>query len=162
MAINIIVGTCVAVFVVTAAITLLGITNRLEIDKRYLNALFAALILEIVAIGVIGFRATLEDDIRGAFVRITYPLAALSVETQTEMFIAGVAAMNRDQALSCRVATASDTVVYHQVTLKSKGFFDLSYELAGRAFPLDLSISCSVREDDRTITADTSRVRLTR
>ncbi len=39
-----------SIFCITAAITLLGITNVIKgIDKKYLNALFAALILEVVA-----------------------------------------------------------------------------------------------------------------
>ena len=38
-----------AIFVITACVTLLGITKRVDIDRRYLNALFSALLLELVA-----------------------------------------------------------------------------------------------------------------
>ena len=162
MAMEVIVWTCVVVFILTAVITLLGITNRITIDKTYLNALFTALILEIVAIGIIGFRSTVQNDLRGAFVRITYPLADLSVDRQEKMFVAGVATMRSDQTLTCKIATASDTTAYSQVALKPKGFFDLAYDLSGRTFPLAVATNCAILEGEKIVTADTSRVRLTR
>ena len=47
----------VVIFSATAIITLLGITNVIEIKGNFLNALFAALILEVVAAVIIVFQS---------------------------------------------------------------------------------------------------------
>jgi hypothetical protein len=49
----------VAIFVATAVITLLGIIERVRVQPRYLNALFTALILEVVGAVVVLFRQQL-------------------------------------------------------------------------------------------------------
>jgi hypothetical protein len=46
------------IFAISAAITLLGITNVLKIRDKYLNALFTALILEVVAVVLFLFKNT--------------------------------------------------------------------------------------------------------
>lgn len=48
----------IGIFAISAAITLLGITNVLKIRDKYLNALFTALILEVVAVVLLLFRNT--------------------------------------------------------------------------------------------------------
>ena len=47
----------IAIFSTTAVITLLGITNVIKIQKNYLNALFTALILEVVGAVVLLFKS---------------------------------------------------------------------------------------------------------
>src|ERR1041385_3460502 len=88
--------TFVAIFVATAALTLLGITNVIPIRDGYLNTLFTSLILETVGAVIALFRSTSftggpsaadiklitgawweiitsgRDDIAMSFVRITY------------------------------------------------------------------------------------------
>jgi len=51
--------TCSFIFAATGIITLLGLVNIIKIDKSYLNKLFASLILEIVAIGILAFKDSL-------------------------------------------------------------------------------------------------------
>ena len=46
----------IGIFAISAAITLLGITNVLKIRDKYLNALFTALILEVVAVVLLLFK----------------------------------------------------------------------------------------------------------
>lgn len=46
----------IAIFIATAIITLLGITGKIKVAKRYLNPLFTGLILEVVAAVVLLFR----------------------------------------------------------------------------------------------------------
>jgi hypothetical protein len=162
MPIQVIVWTCVVVFVMTAAITLLGITNRISIDKAYLNALFTALILEIAAIGIAAFKSSMHNDAGGPFVRVTYPISDVSVGTQGKMYVAGVAVVGADQHLVCGISTQHDTIVYSQIQLKPKGFFDLAYDLSNRTFPLATNIACTVYQGDRVVIGDTSRVSLTR
>jgi len=52
--------TCSFIFAATGIITLLGLVNIIKIDKSYLNKLFASLILEIVAIGILAFKDSLS------------------------------------------------------------------------------------------------------
>lgn len=47
--------TCSIIFAATGVITLLGLINVIKIDKSYLNKLFTALILEIIAISLLAF-----------------------------------------------------------------------------------------------------------
>ncbi len=65
--------TCVGVFIATAILTLLALTKVIELaHRKYLDRLFAILIVEIVTIGVGVFAgyvqgpATLEAEVRGA------------------------------------------------------------------------------------------------
>jgi hypothetical protein len=54
--------TCTIIFAATGAITLFGLINIIKIEKPYLNKLFTALILEIVAIGVLAFGDSLQNS----------------------------------------------------------------------------------------------------
>ena len=45
-----------AIFSITAIITFLGITKKITIKNNYLNALFTAVILEVVAATIISYR----------------------------------------------------------------------------------------------------------
>ena len=47
MIILVILWTCVGVFISTAMISILGLLGIVRIDKKYMNALFTALILEV-------------------------------------------------------------------------------------------------------------------
>ncbi len=57
--------TCVAVFIFTSIITLLGIIKRpriIEIGDRWLKPLFSALILQVIGIGIIAFKIEVTPD----------------------------------------------------------------------------------------------------
>jgi hypothetical protein len=51
--------TCTIIFGATGIITLLGLINKVNIDRIFLNKLFTALILEIVAISILAFKINL-------------------------------------------------------------------------------------------------------
>jgi len=74
---QILIWTCVAVFVVTALITLLGIIEEpkiVVIKDKWLKPLYVALILEVVSVGVLVFKGY-----------ITIPGAEASVSSNTEV-----------------------------------------------------------------------------
>lgn len=50
--------TILSIFVATAVLTLLGISKRIEIDEKYLNGLYKALLLELVAAVLFLFTST--------------------------------------------------------------------------------------------------------
>lgn len=50
--------TFLAIFAVTAALTVLGVAGALKIQETYLNALFGSLILELITAMIALFRAT--------------------------------------------------------------------------------------------------------
>lgn len=54
--------TCVGVFVSTAVITVLALVRIIQIDPQHLNRLFAALIIEVVAVSVATFGGLLKFD----------------------------------------------------------------------------------------------------
>jgi hypothetical protein len=53
---------CIFIFAATGVITLLGIIRKVNIEPKFLNKLFLALILEIVSISVLGFRDVIIPD----------------------------------------------------------------------------------------------------
>jgi hypothetical protein len=88
----VLIWTCIFVFISTSIITLLGIINKISIDKSYLNKLFIALILEVVAIGVLAFKDNFKPtkcDFN--FTKITFPNNNFIYDTQlnTSLFIDG-------------------------------------------------------------------------
>lgn len=153
MANAVILWTCVAVFVATAAITLLGITNRIAIDKTYLNALFAALILETVAIGMAGFRGQTISP----FVRITSPTADLTLRTGHTLFVAGVGVVGPGQQLKCSVSAGGRTTRHEAVQLGAKGFFTLPHEVESVQAE-KTTAECRITDGTRVLAADTSTV----
>jgi len=68
--------TCVGVFVCTAVITVLAIVGLLRIDRDIRNQLFAALVLEIVAIGVAVFAGLVKVDPKPVAQEITASVQA--------------------------------------------------------------------------------------
>lgn len=62
MAQTVLIWTCVFVFIATSAITLLGLINKISIDRSYLNKLFFLLILEIVPISILVFKNGLNPQ----------------------------------------------------------------------------------------------------
>lgn len=59
---QILIFVCIALFALTGIITLLGIINLLKIKEGFLNKLFTSLILQIVAIGIVGFGTFIKDN----------------------------------------------------------------------------------------------------
>ncbi|WP_264536446.1 hypothetical protein [Flavobacterium sp. N1736] len=53
---------CVGIFAATGIITLLGLINKINIQPKFLNKLFIALILEIVAICLYIFKTQMTDN----------------------------------------------------------------------------------------------------
>jgi hypothetical protein len=88
---KVLIWTCVFVFVSTSIITLLGIINKINIDRSYLNKLFFALILEVVSIGVLAFKDSFKTPAKTDFVRITMPDPGFSYNANsgTPLFIKG-------------------------------------------------------------------------
>ena len=70
---QVLVWTCVLIFIATSIITLLGILRKIEINPDYLNKLFAALILEIIAIGILAFKESFKPAPVVEFVKIISP-----------------------------------------------------------------------------------------
>lgn len=60
MIILVILWTCVGVFIATSIVTLLGLLGIVDLPKKYMNALFTALIIEVVAVGVGIFSGTID------------------------------------------------------------------------------------------------------
>lgn len=69
---NILIWSCVIMFIATGIITLLGIINVVKIRDTYLKKLFYALILEIVSIGIIPFKDVAFGN-TSEFIKITSP-----------------------------------------------------------------------------------------
>jgi hypothetical protein len=160
MALQAIVWTCVVVFVLTSVITLLGITNVLKIEKSYLNALFGALILEIVTISVMVFTNNMRDQSRMSYVRLTFPVSDISVGSDT-VHISGIGLLSNDaQRLTCRAFTQSDTTPFSTRTFTTRDYFRFQHELAGVTLPARLGIRCSIVEGAKVITGDSIDVTL--
>jgi len=83
---QILIWTCVAVFVVTALITLLGIIEEpkiVVIKDKWLKPLYVALILEVVSVGVLVFEGHIK--VPGAEAKsVSVPESVSVVETETE------------------------------------------------------------------------------
>lgn len=101
MAQKILIWTCVCVFVSTSIITLLGIINKIKIDRSYLNKLFVALILEVVAISVLAFKDSFNTEAKTDFVKITMPDPGLDYYTATsnELSVKGAYMMLEEHSI---------------------------------------------------------------
>jgi hypothetical protein len=70
---QVLVWTCVVVFMVTCIITILGIIGKINIAATYLNRLFVALILQIVTIGVLAVKDSFKPTPVQEFIKIVSP-----------------------------------------------------------------------------------------
>ena len=62
MIVLVILWTCVGLFIATSIISVFGLVNIIKIDKKYMNALFASIILEVAAIGIGIFSGKINPD----------------------------------------------------------------------------------------------------
>lgn len=76
---QVLVWVCVIVFAATSAITLLGIIKKVDIDPTFLNRLFIALILEVVAISVLAFKDSFKPRPITEFIKIVTPANGTAV-----------------------------------------------------------------------------------
>lgn len=95
---EVLIWTCIVVFIITATITLLSMLNLVKIPNEFRKKLFYALILEIVGCGVIVFKNyfTSPDDVN--FIRITAPSnAEISITSGDFLYVNGIC-LNADSA----------------------------------------------------------------
>ncbi len=60
--IDILTWICIVIFAATGIITLLGLIKKVNIDRGFLKLLFSGLIVEIVTVGVLGFKIGIKND----------------------------------------------------------------------------------------------------
>ena len=106
---QVLVWTCVLVFIATSAITLFGIIRKIDIDPGFLNKLFAALILEVVAIGVLAFKDSFKPAPVTEFVKIVSPKTGLIVQQQA-VFVDGAYNKNNDEVVKAYLRANNKTI----------------------------------------------------
>lgn len=148
-------------FIVTSAITLLGITNIIKIERNYLNKFFAALILEIVAIGVFGFKEFVLSESKIAYLRITSPVTNM-VNTPDLIYVTGVALRTGDdQFIKCRMISNGDTTTLTTSEVP-KERFTFTHSVSGLDFPAKVKFICTIEEGTKIVKADSVEITLTR
>jgi hypothetical protein len=123
-AVEVAVWICVITFGVTAAITLLGMTGVLKMEKQYLDPLFKALILELVVIIVAAVGKSMnrslgnELKVKGdefAFVKLTSPIEGVGLtpvgDSSTIWLSGAVYKLNEKQRLEGYAVSQLDSVI---------------------------------------------------
>jgi len=78
---QVLVWTGVIVFIATSTITILALIGIGKTDRSYLDRLFSALILEIVASGVLAFRNSFKPTPKTEFIKIISPVNSFDALT---------------------------------------------------------------------------------
>ena len=107
---QVLVWTCVLIFIATSIITLLGILRKIEINPDYLNKLFAALILEIIAIGILAFKESFKPAPVVEFVKIISPKKGYSLQHSVKLFIDGAYNISEKQILKGILISKGKTI----------------------------------------------------
>jgi hypothetical protein len=148
--------TCVAVFVATSAITLLGITGILKIEREYLNKLFYSLIIEIVAIAIFAFNQYIKNE-KQPFVRITYPVSNFVLNGQSSIIVNGVAVLNKNknQKISLVAIIEQDTLRFETIETSQRDGFTFPIQIKETyKNPINLYLQCSIVEGRKAILKD--------
>ena len=119
---QVLIWTCVFVFIATSLITLCGILKWISIDPAFLNKLFIALILEIVAIGVLAFKNSFEPRPIVEFAKIVSPKSGFSVGENKSIFIDGAYRITEGERVEMTLF-ANDTKTVLQNNAKENGIF---------------------------------------
>ncbi len=127
MIVLVIMWTCVGVFISTAIITLLGLVNIIKIEKKYMNALFTALILEVTAIGGGIFSGTIDPSHIVQMARDTGEQEAykrLEKEISTSLDEVTKGMKQRDyQHSSIHLKHVFDDILFDKVSILAKAFY---------------------------------------
>jgi hypothetical protein len=156
MVIQILIWTCVAVFITTSIITLLGIINVLKIEKPFLNKLFYSLIIEIVAIVVFTFSEYLKNE-KQPFVRITFPIDNFNLNGQNTLQVNGVAVLNinENQKISLISIIEKDTLYFETLKTTARDRFIFTIPIKEKySNPFELKLQCQIIQDNKIILKD--------
>lgn len=158
---NVLIWTCIFVFVATSIITLLGIINRITIDKRYLNALFSALILEIVSIGIMAFKSSIPSPTNPDFLKITMPDPGFSYSTDSgrSLFIKGAYLKQAEHTLKGELRT-NDSIEPLTNISKNDNIFLYSLEPDMLKSQKDATIYLSIADDKKVIAKDSIHIKI--
>ena len=124
---QVLVWTCVVVFIATSAITLLGIIRKIDIDPSFLNKLFAALILEIVAIGVLAFKDSFKPAPVTEFAKIVAPKNDYSVGKNATVFLDGAYNKTSDEEIKGYLRANKKTITLTNNS-KENGIFSTTID----------------------------------
>ena len=155
---NVILWTCVTVFIITCVITLLGIIRVLSIPETYLTTLFRVLIVEIIAVALWSFKASVQKEFLTKdeeFVRITSPLPGdYSLNADTHEIYAGGVYLKADNSHNIRVSATLNNAplaVENLLPNAARNMFSARIPFpAGSPSPGELTIEVDVQDVDGT------------
>lgn len=107
---QVLVWTCVLVFIATSAITLLGIIKKIDIDLDFLNKLFIALILEVVTIGVLAFKNSFKPTPISEFIKIVSPLNNFNASNNPTISVYGAYNKSSDETIRAELKVNNQTI----------------------------------------------------
>lgn len=146
---NVLIYICLSVFAVTSVITLLGLLKIVKLEKTYMNRLFTALILQIVTVGIFGFKNFIYDH-RDPYIRLTFPTNDLSTENNN-IVINGLALLNKENYIEVNI---NEKKYFPKVNEKEIFFVTHSLKVGYN----DLKIRTRVMENSKMVTADSSQI----
>ena len=98
---NILIYSCLFVFIATSIITLLGLLRIVKLEKTYMNRLFTSLILQVVAISLFGFKSFIYDH-QEPYIRLTFPTSNISTENNN-IIVNGLALLNKENSIEVQI-----------------------------------------------------------
>lgn len=150
---QVLVWTCVVVFIATSAITLLGITRVINIDPVFLNRLFVTLILEIVAIGVLAFKNSFKPAPVTEFVKIVSPKSGFSVGQNPTVFVDGAYNKSNDESVNAYLKANNKTIILNNNS-KENGIFSATIDSSFLDKTGNSAIYLAISREDKRVAAD--------
>lgn len=150
---QVLVWTCVIVFIITCIITILGLIGRVKIAPPFLKKLFVTLILEIVTVGVLAFKDSFKPATKMEFIKIVSPLNNFDGSTNQKIFISGAFNKNSDETVSGELKVNDKTVLLTN-TSNSDNIFSTEIEASVFQQAANPSICFSIYKGSRKVVSD--------
>lgn len=158
MEIQVLVWTCIAVFIATATITLLSIIGKLKIPDGYRDKLFYLLIIEIVSFGVLAFKNFITEKQKTcpSIVRIVSPSEDFSATLKqgNYFYIEGYCNKTDKESLKGTATINNKTVNLAIPQINNKGIFSTRFLIADSLINQKVICKIQVMDSSKLISED--------
>ena len=171
IAIQILIWTCVAIFVFTGVISLLSLINVIKIDPEFRKKLFYALILEVVAVGLIVFKKGVTEqptsfinikDGEANVIRIFSPTVPISINRGDNLFVNGFCFKSKDVKWEGEVHIGDKLFPLQDFKVNDRSAFSaMTASITEQMPPTKAIIVTKLVENEKLLSSDTAVTTIT-
>ncbi|SDE31526.1 hypothetical protein [Niabella drilacis] len=107
---QVLVWTCVLVFVATATITILALVGKIKIEPFFLKRLFITLLLEVVVISVLAFKNSFKPASKVEFIKIVSPINNFDASNNQVISVYGAYNINSNETVRGEIKANNETI----------------------------------------------------